>query len=126
MKVLFLLLAPQDPPAIDPARVTGAVQKGVDWFKEKSAIPYAEGNQLKSAPDPLGRGSWSDQRELVLFALWHADVRETDPFFAGNLKAMLEEPPAFTYRVAVQAMLLEAMDSRKHQQRLRDCAQVLV
>jgi len=119
--VLLLALVLQDQAAVD-----AAVRKGADWLKTNGAVPAPAGDQIKPPRDPLAGGSFTSARELVLLALWHAGVRENDPFFAARFAAMLEEPPGYTYRTALQAMLLEAMDPKKYQARLRDCAQVLV
>jgi hypothetical protein len=126
MMLLLLVLAFQDPPAVDPAKVDAAVRRGVDWLQTNGTIASAPGDQLKPGPDPLGVKNGVACRELVLFAMWQAGVRESDRFFAAAFRTMLEEPPAFTYRTALQAMLLEAMDPAKYRDRILECAQVLV
>jgi hypothetical protein len=97
-------------PAIDQARVDQAIQRGVAW--------------LRNPPYP-GDYPWS-ANELILWTFVHAGVPETDPDFQKRLKQMLDSPLDKTYRVALQAMILEELDRVAYQSRLWQCAQFLV
>jgi hypothetical protein len=103
-----ILLRP--PPTIDPARVDQGIQRGVAW--------------LRTAPYPADYG-WS-ANELVLWTFVHAGVPESDPDFQKRLKQMLDGPLDRTYRVALQAMILEELDRVGYQPRIAQCAQFLV
>ena len=98
------------PPVIDPARVDQAIQRGVAW--------------LRNAPYPPDY--WMSANELILWTLIHAGVPESDPEFQRRLKGMLEGPLERTYRVALQAMILEELDRVAYQHRIWQCAQFLV
>jgi len=98
------------PPVIDPARVDQAIQRGIVW--------------LRTAPYPANY--WMSANELILWTYVHAGVPETDPDFQKRLKEMLDGPLERTYRVALQAMILEELDRVGYQQRIWQCAQFLV
>jgi hypothetical protein len=104
------LLAPQNAPKIDQARIDAAITRGVEWLKGTSRFG----------------GGKHGTRELALLALVHAGVRPSDPVFAGLLQEMLEEELQTTYRVSLQAMVLEELDRVKYQKRIWQCAQFLV
>jgi hypothetical protein len=98
------------PPAIDPRRVDQAIQRGIAW--------------LRTAPYPADY--WMGSNELVLWTFVHAGIPESDPDFQKRLKQMLDGPLERTYRVALQAMILEELDRVGYQQRIWQCAQFLV
>src|SRR5574341_2583624 len=91
----LFLSAPQNAPKVDQAKIDAAIAKGVEWLKGA----YRG-----------GRGGRHDARELVLLALVHSGVRPSDPTFADLLKDMLDDELQTTYRVALQAMVLEELD----------------
>ncbi len=93
-------------PKVDQAKVDAAIKKGVEWLK-------------------AGRGGGRAQ-ELGLLAMVHGGVKRTDPDFSAAFEAMLAGEPSQTYRVALQAMVLEEVDRVKYQLRLHQCAQFLV
>jgi hypothetical protein len=93
------------------AKVEAAIRRGVEYLKQ----------------NPVGKGRGGNQlRELILLALVHSGVRPSDPVFAAMLRDMLEEDLAMTYRVALQAMVLEELDRVRYQKRIFQCAQFLV
>ncbi|HVR83916.1 MAG TPA: hypothetical protein VMU54_06355 [Planctomycetota bacterium] len=98
------------PPVIDPARVDQAIQRGIEW--------------LRKAPYPSDY--WMSANELILWTYVHAGVPETDPDFQKRLKEMLSGPLDRTYRVVLQAMILEELDRAAYQYRIWQCAQFLV
>ena len=98
------------PPVIDAARVDQAIQRGIAW--------------LRTAPYPANY--WMSANELILWTFVHAGVPETDPEFQRRLKEMLDAPLERTYRVALQAMILEELDRAAYQYRIWQCAQFLV
>src|SRR5262249_39448899 len=82
------------PPVIDASRVDQAIQRGVAWLRNPPYPPKYE---------------WSPN-ELILWTFVNAGVPESDPDFQRRLKEMLESPLDKTYRVALQAMILEELD----------------
>jgi len=107
---VLALVTPQNAPKIDQAKVDAAITRGVEWLKDAR----------------LAGSGRRDARELALLALVHAGVRPSDPTFSQLLNEMLNEEPATTYRVALQAMVLEELDRVKYQKRIWQCAQFLV
>jgi hypothetical protein len=103
-----ILLRP--PPTIDSSRVDQAIQRGIAW--------------LRTAPYPADY--WMSANELVLWTYVHAGVPESEGDFQKRLKLMLDLPLEKTYRVALQAMILEELDRVGYQQRIWQCAQFLV
>jgi len=106
------LAAPLPPPAppVDAQRVDAAIQKGIAWLRTAAPANSHVGN--------------SD--ELILWTFVHAGIAESDPKFQELLKRMLEAPLERTYKVALQAMILEELDRVEHQPRIWQCAQFLV
>jgi hypothetical protein len=98
------------PPVIDQARVDDAIRRGITW--------------LRNPPYPADY-PWS-ANELILWTYVHAGVPESDPDFQKRLKQMLDAPLDRTYRVALQAMILEELDRVAYQQRIWLCGQFLV
>jgi hypothetical protein len=105
---------PPPPPApkIDEAKVEAAIKSGLEY--------------LKANTDKMRVGGKDSPRELVLLTMIHSGVRRGDPLFDGLLREMLEEDLRFTYRVALQAMVLEELDRVRYQRRLFQCGQFLV
>ncbi len=103
---------PQQPPPVDEAQVDQAIKKGVAY--------------LRTAPSPGAHAGIKDSDELILWTYVHAGVRESDPDFQKYFKKMLEGPLEKTYKVALQAMILEELDRVKHQERIAQCAQFLI
>ncbi|HVE41917.1 MAG TPA: hypothetical protein VNM14_18630 [Planctomycetota bacterium] len=103
-------IANRPPSAVDPRKVDQAIQRGIAW--------------LRTAPYPADY--WMGSNELVLWTFVHAGIPESDPDFQKRLKQMLDGPLERTYRVALQAMILEELDRVGYQQRIWQCAQFLV
>lgn len=106
--------AAQDPrkSAVDSQRVDEAIRRGVEF--------------LKRAPSPAGEGGIENSDELILLTLLHAGLGEEDSKVRDLLGRVLEAPLRHTYKVALQAMVLEELDRVKHQKRIFHCAQFLV
>jgi hypothetical protein len=100
-------------PEIDPRRVDEAIRKGVEFLK------------TAKSSDHSATGANSDD-ELLLLAFVHAGVPESDAKFQELFKRMMESPLKKTYKVALQAMVLEELDRLKYQGRIHQCAQFLV
>jgi hypothetical protein len=64
--------------------------------------------------------------ELILYTFVVSGVPKTDDRFQKLLQRVLSEEPTHTYRVSLQAMLLEELDRAKYQERIALCAQFLV
>jgi hypothetical protein len=114
---LFLSLQDAKPPAappppVDEAQVDAAIKKGVAY--------------LRGAPSPGAHAGIKDSDELILWTFVHAGVRESDPDFQKYFKKMIEGPLEKTYKVALQAMILEEIERVKYQERIAQCAQFLV
>jgi len=67
-----------------------------------------------------------DSDELILWTFVHAGVRESDPDFQKYFKKMVDGPLEKTYKVALQAMILEELDRIAYQHRIWQCAQFLI
>jgi len=100
------------PGGVDQAKVDAAVAKGTAYLKTQTL--------------GVGRGGVGDRAELILLAMAHGGVSPTDPAFAGLLERVLAMDLTSTYRVSLQAMLLEELDRVKYQPRIHQCAQFLV
>jgi hypothetical protein len=98
---------------ISPIKIDEAIRKGVDYLKSQEAI---------HATDPYG----AHASELVLWTYVHAGLRPGNPQFDALFKAMLDEPMKNTYRVSLQAMILEEVQRVKYQKQIFKCAQFLV
>ena len=103
MHLLFALVL-SAAPGVDPEKVNAAIGKGVKWLQR-------------------GHG---ETRELALLALLHGGVRTRSPIFREHLERMLKDGLSKTYRVALQAMVLEELDRVRYQRRILQCAQFLV
>jgi len=112
-----LALAQAAPP--DQSRVDEAIRKGVEYLKGHGSPP-------NSAPSPQDFWHVPDSDELILLTLIHAGVPAKDPACEKYLKKSLEGPLAKTYKVALQAMVLEEIDRATYQGRIAQCAQFLV
>ncbi|HVE39326.1 MAG TPA: hypothetical protein VNM14_05515 [Planctomycetota bacterium] len=99
---IALLLALQQPVETDPA-----VKKGLAFLKSKA--------------EDLG-----ESRDVVLWTLVSAQVRETDPLVQRLLRDLLPAPLEATRSVALQAMILQELDASKYRYRIAQCAQFLV
>ncbi len=111
---LFTLLAsagaaPQDePPDINfQFKVDQAIEKGVKFLHGKRVGPR-NGNEL-----------------IVLTYVHSGIVPDTHPHFQALFKEMIDGPLEHTYRVALQAMVLEEYERVKFQWRIHQCAQFL-
>jgi hypothetical protein len=98
--------------AVDPARVDQAIRAGVEF--------------LKKTPSPASHHDIAHTDELVLLTLVEARVPDEDPLIQKMLASMLQAPLERTYKVVLQAMVLEELDRVKYQDRLWQCAQFLV
>jgi len=96
--------------AADQKRVDDAIAKGTAFLKGQSAV------------DPKG----THATELLLWTLVHAGVRAGDAKFDELFRTMMDEPLSLTYRVSLQAMILEELDRVRHQKRIFHCAQFLI
>ena len=66
------------------------------------------------------------ENELVLWTLLHGGFPESHPTFQKLFREMMSRRLERTYRVALQAMILEELDRVKYQPRIAQCAQFLV
>ena len=114
---LALLVAPQDHPGVDSMKVDAAIKKGVKYLRGAGSPPAYAANVPWHVPD-------SD--ELILLTLLHAGVPVTDPAFQKLFKKAMASPLVKTYKVCLQAMLLEELDRRAYQIRILRCAQFIV
>ena len=110
--VAMLGIAAQDPKKVDQAKVDAAVRKGIE--------------HLLQAPSPPAHQGIPDSDELLLWTFLHGGVSEEHPRFQELLKKTLDAKLERTYKVALQAMVLEELDRVKYQRRIAQCAQVLV
>ncbi|RPH50709.1 MAG: hypothetical protein EHM91_01780 [Planctomycetota bacterium] len=102
--------------AQDQAKVDLAIKKGGEYLR-KGISP--ESHQSCEHP-------FADSDELILWTYVHAGVPEEGPEIQALLQKMLGAELQKTYKVALQAMILEELDRVKHQHRIAECAQFLV
>jgi hypothetical protein len=108
----LLSLVPQAE-SVDPRRVDEAVRREVDY--------------LRAARTPgVGLAGVNDSYELVLLTFAHAGVPETDLRFRELFQKMMEEPLTHTYKVVLQAMILEEVRRVKYPAKIAQGAQFLV
>ena len=117
MKWIALALALCPPaqdkkPGVDPKRVDEAIRKGIDF--------------LRSAPSPSASKNIANSDELILLAWVHGDGSQAEARFRELFDRMLRAPFTHTYKVALQAMILEEVDRVRYQERIAQCAQALV
>jgi hypothetical protein len=122
MRTLLALLAfgipaqdkkPDAPaPGVDEVKVDAAIKKGIAW--------------LRTAPSPASHAGIKDSDELILWTYVHAGVPENDPDFQKLFQKMISGPLEKTYKVALQAMILEEVERVKRQERIAQCAQFLI
>jgi len=103
---------PQGHPGVDPKRVDEAIRRGMEF--------------LKKAPSPATHKNIPNSDELILLALVHGGLPQTDPAFREPFDRMLQARFTHTYKVALQAMILEELDRVRYQERIAQCAQALV
>lgn len=113
MSVLLAILMAVQGRGPDPKTVDAAIEKGVRFLKSAPSSGY-EGQQIP------------DCDELLLLTFVHAGVSSTDGRYQELLHKMLTTPLEKTYKVVLQAMVLEEIDRVKHQRRIAQCAQFLV
>jgi hypothetical protein len=108
-------------PKVDQAKVDAAIDDGVKFLRTK----FKEMEQRfihaweEKAPE-------QDHLELVLWTFLHAGVTPDDADFARMLQKMLEAKLTTTYKVSLQAMILQKLDSEKYQWRIAQCGQFLI
>lgn len=114
--MIWLLLQAFDPASlmtgVDAPAVDRAIERGLVW--------------LKTAPSPGHEHAGPNADELILYTLLVSGVPEKDPRAAELLKAVLDAPLERTYKVSVQAMLLEELSRTRYQARIQLCGQYLV
>jgi hypothetical protein len=98
--------------AVDGAKVAQAIHAGVEY--------------LKKNPAPGSHHEMSSTDELVLLTLVEARLPDEDPAIQKMLADMLKAPLERTYKVVLQAMVLDELDRAKYQNRIWQCAQFLV
>jgi hypothetical protein len=105
------LLAAQAANAPSQKDIDEAVKKGIEY--------------LKTAPSPGGhlKGHCDG---LILLTLIHGGMSEKNPVFQKLLTNVLDDPLEHTYKVALLAMCLEALDPALYQPKIAQCAQFLV
>src|SRR5690242_7604609 len=94
---------------VDQARVSKAIADGVEF--------------LKKTPSPGTHHDMTNTDELVLLTLVEARVPDNDPAIQKLLPGILAANLERTYKVVLQAMVLEELDRVKYQDRIWQCAQ---
>jgi hypothetical protein len=107
-----LLLGAQAAGAPSQKDIDDAVKRGVEY--------------LKTAPSTAGHLQGHNCDELILLTLIHAGMSDKHPVFQKLLNSVLSAPLEKTYKVALQAMLLEDLDPGYYQPRIAQCAQFLI
>lgn len=99
-------------PGVDSKRVDEAIRKGIDF--------------LRTAPSPATHKNLSNSDELILLAWVHGGGSTAEARFRELFDRMIQAPLTHTYKVALQAMILEEIDRVRYQERIAKCAQALV
>jgi hypothetical protein len=99
-------------PGVDSKRVDEAIRRGLEF--------------LRKAPSPAAPKGIPNSDELILLTMVHGDVPPTDAKFRELFDRMMQAKLTHTYKVALQAMVLEEMDRVKYQDRIAQCAQALI
>ncbi len=98
---------------------------GVSDFAVQQAIGKGLA-YLAKAPSPAHTTLAKNSDELICYTLRCAGVPESDPTFKKWFSRLLRDPLERTYKVALQAMLLQEIDPVRYKGRLWQCAQFLV
>jgi hypothetical protein len=107
---------PRPPVAgVDQAKVDEAITKGIAALKAGDSPSISAGNV-----------NFSNCDELILLTFLHGGVRPNDPEFQELFQRMWEAKMERTYKVALQAMVLEELHRVKYQARIAQCAQFLI
>ena len=107
---------PRPPMAgVDQAQVDAAIEKGIAFLKAGDSPSINAGNVLFTNCD-----------ELILLTFLHAGVKPGDPKFQELFLRMWDAKMERTYKVALQAMMLEELNRVKYQARIALCAQFLI
>jgi hypothetical protein len=99
-------------PGVDSKRVDEAIRKGIEF--------------LRTSASPGASKGITNSDELILLAMVHADVPPTEAKFREMFDRMLQAKFTHTYKVALQAMILEEVDRVRYQDRIAQCAQALI
>jgi hypothetical protein len=108
-------------PKVDQLRVDQAIDDGVKFLR----------TQLKQMEQEFVH-AWEqgapaqNYLELVLWTWVHAGVPEDDAEFQAMLSKMLAGKLTTTYKVSLQALILQKLNAEKYQWRIAQCAQFLV
>jgi hypothetical protein len=119
---IVLCLALQE---IEPSKVDTAVEEGAKYLARRLKAGTVNSKPPKQGPGGPGEEDLLKD-EIVLYTLVYAGVDEKDEEFAKLLKSVLESKLESVYRVAIQALALEAIDAARYQQRIAQCGQFLV
>lgn len=116
MSVLFLLVLQSFDPrslmnGVDAPAVDRAIDRGLGW--------------LRSAPSTV-HDHVGNADELILYTLLQGGASEKETRVGELMRICLDAPLERTYKVALQAMILQELDPAKHQPRIQRCAQHLV
>jgi hypothetical protein len=109
---LVVQAAPPEAPPVEQRMVEDAIKKGVAY--------------LKTAVSPANEPVLLDTDEILLWTFVQAGVPEDEARFQSLLKKMLASKLERTYKVALQAMILEELDRVSYQGRIAQCAQFLL
>lgn len=113
MTALMAVLLALQAKGPDPKAVDAAIEQGLRFLKSAPSSGY-EGQQIP------------DCDELILLTFVHAGVSTSDGRYREILEKMLKAPLEKTYKVVLQAMVLEEIDRVNHQRRIAQCGQFLI
>ena len=97
---------------VDPKKVDDAIKKGLQFLRGCEHSPGHEGNV--------------NCDELLALACLHGGMTSDDPHLKNLLARILSARLERTYKVSLQAVLLEEMSRVWYQSRIAQCAQFLV
>jgi hypothetical protein len=109
------------PPAVDQTKVNTAIKNGANWLRERITEGLPPINQQNDA-----HHDGSTYNEIVLYAMLHAGVPNSDPDLVKLLNDIRLRPPIHTYTTAIRAQALEKYEPVKLFEDVRQCGQFIL
>ncbi len=114
--VSLVTASSQGPSGPSEAAVDKAISKGVAFLKTAGSPGKVD----------FPHGPQNNSDEIIVWTLLHAGVSQDDPVFQKLFKSMMKTPMERTYKVSLQALILEELNPGGHQGRIAQCAQFLL
>lgn len=116
---ILLLLQDAKPPFVNPDEVDKAIERA-------SAFLLSQVNGGLPSDVAINSGMGLSYDPLVLYTLMHAGVDRKSAAVTRLADSVLRAKVAKTYRAALTAMALHAVDAVRYREKIAECAQFLV